>query len=214
MEAAAYVAGEPHSDHPHCVSAVIAKFLRIWNDAIPDDETRTRLLVPLIPRIIGTSATEDIELRRSYLALDWLIREVVPVWLDSVRLYKNAAKLRAYAEITDRKSTNFYGIDIDICEAKDAVLRVVNNYKETSPSRNVLEKTAIEAAFVTSQTAVWDAAYSTTESETIVVNTLSVVLDIVQSAAAGLDLDRLQNTVETIQRSAIELVECMCESRG
>lgn len=38
MEAAAYLAGEPHSDHPKCVSPVIATFLRNWNDGLPDDQ--------------------------------------------------------------------------------------------------------------------------------------------------------------------------------
>ncbi len=38
MEAVAYVAGEPWSDSPECVSPVIAAFLRSWNDSMPDAE--------------------------------------------------------------------------------------------------------------------------------------------------------------------------------
>lgn len=37
MEAVAYFAHEPHSDHPACVSPVIGAFLRRWNDDLDDD---------------------------------------------------------------------------------------------------------------------------------------------------------------------------------
>ena len=32
MEAVAWVAGEPHSDHPQCASPVMTAFLTRWND--------------------------------------------------------------------------------------------------------------------------------------------------------------------------------------
>lgn len=37
MEAAAYVAGEPHSDHPKCVCPVITQTLIRANDRMRDD---------------------------------------------------------------------------------------------------------------------------------------------------------------------------------
>jgi hypothetical protein len=49
MEAAAYVAGEPHSDHPQCASTVITAFVIEWNDRLGND--RNRLSKPLIPRV-------------------------------------------------------------------------------------------------------------------------------------------------------------------
>jgi hypothetical protein len=54
LEAAAYVAGEPWSDSPECVSPVLAAFGRSWNDAL-DDENR-QMLKPFIPRLVGTAA--------------------------------------------------------------------------------------------------------------------------------------------------------------
>ena len=36
MEAAAWVAGEPFSDHPQCASKVVGAFLRTWNDTLDD----------------------------------------------------------------------------------------------------------------------------------------------------------------------------------
>ena len=61
-----------------------------------------RLLKPLLPRLIGTRATPEIHERRSYLALDWLIREATPAWLDLVpALAPHAAALRDAAVIAD-----------------------------------------------------------------------------------------------------------------
>ncbi len=51
MEAVSYVAGEVWSDHPECACPVIASFLRSWNDGLPNDAERTRLLRPLVTRL-------------------------------------------------------------------------------------------------------------------------------------------------------------------
>ncbi len=56
MEAVAWLAGEPHSDRPACACPVIGAFMIAWNDALPDDETRTRLLKPLLPLLVGSRA--------------------------------------------------------------------------------------------------------------------------------------------------------------
>ena len=44
MEAVAYVAGEPWSDKPECACPIISSLLRSWNDALPTDADRDRLL--------------------------------------------------------------------------------------------------------------------------------------------------------------------------
>lgn len=54
MEAVAWIAGEPHSDHPECVSPLLGAFLRSWNDAL-DDETRQKLNQYKV-RVIGTAS--------------------------------------------------------------------------------------------------------------------------------------------------------------
>ena len=48
MEAVAYVAGVPWSDHPACTCPVITTFMVAWNDGLPSDADRTRLLLPLV----------------------------------------------------------------------------------------------------------------------------------------------------------------------
>ena len=103
MEAVAFVAGEPWSDHPECTCPIIGAFLRSWNDSL-NDEDRNRLLKPMIPRLINTKATEKIESRRAWMALDWLIREFTPAWLDLAKLKTEADALRSVAEIKDAES--------------------------------------------------------------------------------------------------------------
>ena len=105
MEAAAWIAGEEHSDHPSCACPVITSFMVNWNDALSSDIDRDRLLKPLLPLVVDTRATKAIEKRRSYMALDWLIREHIPEWLDLTPVLKPSGDaLRATDEIVSAKS--------------------------------------------------------------------------------------------------------------
>ena len=102
LELTSYLAGEPWSDHPACVSPVLAAFGRTWTDGLRNDEERTRLLLPFAQRLIGTVSTPEVEERRSYLALDWLIRTHTPAWLRLVpTLTGHAGTLTALPEIVD-----------------------------------------------------------------------------------------------------------------
>jgi hypothetical protein len=102
MEGEAYIAGEPWSDHPECACPVIASFLRAWNDAIRSDEERARVYGPLRGITVGTSSTREVEVARSWMALDWLVREHTAAWLDlTPALRGHAAALRALPEITE-----------------------------------------------------------------------------------------------------------------
>ena len=80
LEAVAWWAGEPHSDRPACVSPVLAAFGRSWNDGMRSDEEREQLK-PYIPLLVGTAGNPDADERRSYMALDWLVRVHTPAWL-------------------------------------------------------------------------------------------------------------------------------------
>jgi len=82
MEAVAYVAGEEHSDSPKCACPVISAFMRTWNDSIDDDARRRELLSPFIFRLPGTKADAETELKRSWMAFDWLVRELLPAFLE------------------------------------------------------------------------------------------------------------------------------------
>lgn len=66
MEAAAWLAGEPHSDQPRCTTEVIAAYVRHLNDHMPDD-IRPRLIAYL-PRIIGIPEDDHDYLRNEVFA--------------------------------------------------------------------------------------------------------------------------------------------------
>jgi hypothetical protein len=93
LEAVALMAGEPFTDHPACVSPVLAEFGRTLNDALPDDQRQ--LLAPLIPLLVGTVDAEADE-RDGLRCAHWLVAHWLPAWLDLASgLEGHAAELRA-----------------------------------------------------------------------------------------------------------------------
>lgn len=100
MEVAAYIAGEPHSDAPVCVCPIIRRFLVTWNDRLPNNQTRDRLIKPLLPKILDTKSSPEVERKRGILAADWLIRESLPAWLDLAKMTKHATEFRSLPELT------------------------------------------------------------------------------------------------------------------
>ena len=98
LEAVAWFAGESHSDHPACVSPVVAAYGRHLNDVLPDESRR--LLIPFIPAMSHT-AGDGLDKARGYLALDWLIRVYTPAWLDLAGLSAEAGQLRGLHRIND-----------------------------------------------------------------------------------------------------------------
>jgi hypothetical protein len=146
MEAVAFVAGEPWSDHPQCVSPVIGAFLRNWNDNLPTDADRERLLKPLIPKIMNTRADAATEERRSYLALDWMIRTFLPAWLRLAKLNDHADAVAGLAPI----------VDMATATAAAPVVRAAN--KAASKARDAAGDAARAAAGAAARAAAWDAA--------------------------------------------------------
>ena len=98
MEATAWWAEEPHSDHPACVSPVIAAFLRTWNDGLPDGDRQ--MLVPLIPLVVGTATGAADDGTRAWMAADWLVRTHAPAWLRLAGLSEHADRLAGLGELT------------------------------------------------------------------------------------------------------------------
>lgn len=97
MEAVSYVAGEPWSDRPNCVSPVIVSFLRQWNDHLGDAERQT--LKPYIPRVIGTNTGAADDDRRAWMITDWMVRVYLPAWLRVAKLDDQAAAVEGLAEL-------------------------------------------------------------------------------------------------------------------
>src|SRR5437660_7593075 len=103
MEAAAWLAGREHTDSPQCVSPVIASFIRYWNDTLPSDEDRNRLLKPLLPIILETKTSSKAESKRAWLAIDWLARTCTPAFFDLIpSLSPHAEALRKLEPFTEK----------------------------------------------------------------------------------------------------------------
>jgi len=98
MEWVSYLAGEPHTDQPRCVSPVLRAFCTTLNDSL-EDEPRQRLR-PYLARTIGT-ADDGLDEARSWMALDWLVRTYAPTWLSAARLDQAARRLAALPPVVD-----------------------------------------------------------------------------------------------------------------
>ena len=101
MEAVAWLAGEPHSDAPACACPVVAKFVTRLNDRISDDVTRTELLRPILPKIIGTRAGREAMIKRGFIAADYAVRVFSPMALEARGGMDAAKALRAARIIVD-----------------------------------------------------------------------------------------------------------------
>ena len=127
MEAVAWLAGEPHSDSPKCACPVVAALVRSWNDSLPTDEDRNRLLRPLVPKIVGTRGkTDALLLRRMWAVVDWQIRVYAPAFLRAAKLDEAARALESLPEI-------------------DSAERLVASEKETSAAESAAESVAESA---------------------------------------------------------------------
>ena len=219
MEAVAFVAGEPWSDYPQCVSPVIGAFLRSWNDNLPTDADRERLLRPLIPRIINTRADAATEGRRSYLALDWMIRTFLPAWLRLAKLTEHADKVAGLAPI----------VDMATATAAAPVVRAAN--EAASKARDaawVAAGAALDAAWdagVAARVAAWvaagaalDAAWDAGAAARVAARDAARVAALDAARDAALDAawvagaaarDALKATRDELQLSAVDLVERM-----
>ena len=157
LEVVAWVAGEKHSDHPECVCPAIATFVRNWNDQLPDDATRTRVLGPLLLGMLNTRASatqggDKLLVRRSYMAIDWEIRSRTPAFLRAIGLEEEAKALETLPEITNAREL----------AAAEAVADRANNAASAawsaawSAARSAAESAAESAA----RSAAWSAAES------------------------------------------------------
>ena len=146
MEAVAYIAGEEWSDSPACVSQVIAALLRAWNDGLPDDETRSRLLKPLILPVMGTNCDASAESRLAWMAVDWLTRVQAPAWMRlTVTLRAHSEALKGLPEITE---ASWPSVKSTVAAARDAA----------RAARTAASEAARAAARDAARAAAWDAA--------------------------------------------------------
>jgi hypothetical protein len=197
MEAVAYIAGEPHSDAPACACPVITAFMIGWNDGLPSDDERNRLLKPFLPRIVGTRSTPDVEERRAFLAMDWAIRVYTPTWLDLVDdLKPHAAAIRALDAVHD----------LATLEASTPSLRSAREAasKKAAAARAAAWAAAWDAAWDAARDAAWDAARAAARDAA-----RDAAWDAARDAARAAARTALAPTVLALQASAADLLERM-----
>ena len=88
-------------DKPVCHSPVLATFWNVWNTGMRSNDER-RQLAPLLARLAGTAASDQTELARSDLAVDWMMKVAAATWLDAAdaELHDHAENLRAGTGVT------------------------------------------------------------------------------------------------------------------
>jgi hypothetical protein len=196
LEAVSYVAGEPWSDHPKCVSPVLAAFGRSWNDAL-DDATRQRLKV-YIPRLIGTAGSSEIDERRAWMATDWACRVSAPVWLRKAGLVAEAEALEALPEIVDSASAKAAQGALNRAKTKAAAAWAAAGAAAGAAAWAAAWDAAGDAAGDAAWAAAWAAAG----------DAAGAAAGAAAWAAAG---DTLKDTVAELQESAFALLDRMIE---
>lgn len=70
------------NDPAYAACPVIAAFLEAWAESMPDHQSR-HWLQPLELVVRSTRSSAASQMARRVLALDWLVREYAPIWLDA-----------------------------------------------------------------------------------------------------------------------------------
>jgi hypothetical protein len=189
LEAVAWFAGEPHTDHPACVSPVLGGYGRSLNDVLPAGKRQH--LKPYIPQLPGT-AGDGLDEQRGYLALDWLIRTYTPAFLDLAGLTEEAAALRDLRRIADRVAAQQAGPVVRQAKAKAsaawAAAGDAAGDAAGAAAGAAAWDAARDAAGAAARDAAWDAAW-----------------DAARDAAGAAARKKLAPTVDQLQDSAIGL---------
>jgi hypothetical protein len=157
MEWVAYLAGEPHTDQPVCVSPILRTYGIALNDAW-DDEQRQKLR-PYLARCIGT-AGDGRDKERAWLCVDWLIREYAPAWLDLVpSLQQYAVALRDLEPVLGPRAIDQAQVAVVAARnaARDAARDAAGDAARDT-ARNAAVVAARNAAVVAARNAAWYAA--------------------------------------------------------
>ncbi len=198
IELVAWLANEPFSDAPVCVCPVLRAFVLAWNDALPSDEDRARLLRPFIPRLIDTKTTHAIEQRRMALALDWLARVQTPAWLDlTPSLAPHAAALRALPMITNTATAKAAQQTLNAARAAaGAAVRATVGAAAWDAAWDAARDAAWAAAWDAAWAAAGDAAWAAAGAAA-------------WDAAGAAATRRLAPTMALLQASAVDLLDRM-----
>ncbi len=109
MQAVSWLAGNADiTDSPPCASRVIGRYAIRLNDSWLFKNHRD-LLKPYAPRIVGTRASTETEVRRGRIAADYAIRVFAPIRLRSLGREAWAKELESLGQITNKESAVIAG---------------------------------------------------------------------------------------------------------
>ncbi len=207
MEAVAYVAGEPFSDHPKCASPVLSAFLRQFNDRLPNDKLRTELLGPLVPKLVGSKASPAVEEKRRWFIVNWLVHDFTPKWFELANKGAQARKMRELPEITPENRYEVaeqirairleaFGTDSpywawrnkfyqQVYDAAYAAALKVFQAKGSATAADDAAATAADDAATTAATAADDAATATATAATAADDAATAAADAADDAATA-----------------------------
>lgn len=63
MEYVSFITGDVFTDMPDCTPHELARLAQYANDSMSDDESRTKYLTPLIPRLLGAGQSDEYDAR-------------------------------------------------------------------------------------------------------------------------------------------------------
>jgi hypothetical protein len=199
MELAAFLAGEPWSDRPKCVSSVIGAFLRSWNDNL-NRESR-QMLKPYALSVLNTAGNDEHEEIRAWMATDWLARQCVPAFLRVAGLTAHAENLESLPALTDTLTAQSAQPHLDAArDAARAAAGAVARAAAGVVARAAAGDAAWDAARAVARDAAWAAAGAAARD---------AARDAAGAAALDAARDALRPTVTTIQASALSLLDRM-----
>jgi len=136
MEMVAWMAGEKHSSRPECACPALTAFAHGLNNTYwpGGDVQRTAVMGPVLPLLVGSRTTEAVYRRRGYFFADRVVRELVPMVLESrerhlkpvaAAVFRELAKtLRMLPAIVDVASADVAGrVARDLSDALTATAR-------------------------------------------------------------------------------------------
>ena len=217
LEAVAFVAGEPWSDHPECACPIIGAFLRSWNDSLPTDADRDRLLKPLIRDLVGSKSTKEVEQKRALLCADWLIRVNIPTWMRLAGLTVQADALEALPEITAFAQIPSIHRTIAAAARRAYKVRATARDPAGAAAWPAVGAAGREAAWKAAGAAAWYPPWDTVGENAQTADWAAAwdaVWDSAGAAAGAATEAQLQPTVLQLQDSALLLVKRMLTVRS
>lgn len=169
LELASWLAHEPHSDTPSCVSPVVATFARWFASSL--DPARRQELKPRARRLIGTGSAgaardegaglSPADTDRVWLAADWLIRVQAVAWLRLAGLVEAAGRLEAIGPTHNHlelvRSVDVLGSAITIASRRIDLTSAIAG-TERPEDTELVEQLAWEAWEAAAEVAGWVAA--------------------------------------------------------